>query len=149
MSSIQRSTTIDVPAAKVSVFVSDIRNAPSYITSIVATKQLNPLANAGQPTIGASATFAMRFMGGESDLSLRLDEYDPGPPTVITLVSDEQNAVVKLAVTPLGADTSKLDASISAPVAGFMLEMMFGSALSGGLEQVKQLMEQDGQPTDC
>lgn len=144
MSSIEHSVTINAPAAQVGAYISDIRNAPSYITDIISTKAINtpPGANEGEPVVGASATFGFRFMGGSTDLTLRLDEYQSGPPTTITLVNDENNAVVRLSAIPLTDSSSRLDAAISAPVAGFVLNMMFGNSIQHGLQQVKRLMEQ-------
>jgi hypothetical protein len=144
MSNIQHSETINVPAAQVVAYISDIRNAPSYISDIIGIKSIQtpPGASEGAPVIGTSATFDFRFMGGVTDLTLRLDNYQSGPPTVITLVNDENNAVVQLTVTPLNASSCRLDASITAPLAGFVLNMMFGSSIQHGLAQVKRLMEQ-------
>src|SRR5450759_3463218 len=84
MSSIEHSVTINAPAAKVGAYISDIRNAPSYITDIVSTKAINtPLgAKEGEAVVGASATFGFRFMGGTTDLTLRVDDYQSGLPTI-------------------------------------------------------------------
>lgn len=144
MSSIQHSENINAPAAQVSAYISDIRHAPSYIADIVNTRSVSypPGAQPDTPTVGTSATFGFRFMGGINDLTLRLDNYQSGPPTVFTLVNDENNAVVQLTVTPLSATSCRLDATITAPVAGFVLNMMFGSSIQQGLGQVKRLMEQ-------
>lgn len=144
MSSIEHSVTINAPAMKVGAYISDIRNAPSYITDIVSTKAINTPAGAreGEVVIGTSATFGFRFMGGTTDLTLRVDDYQSGPPTVITLVNDQNNAVIRLSVTPLTNNSSRLDTSISAPVAGFVLNMMFGNSIKQGLVQVKRMMEQ-------
>jgi len=143
MSSIEHSVIINTSASRDSAYISDVRNEPSYIIDIVSTKSIYtpPGATEGTPTIGASATFAFRFMGGVTDLTLRLDEYQPGPPTNITLANDENNAVVHLSVTPVSAASCRFDATITAPVAGFVLNMMFGSSIQQGLAQVKRLME--------
>ncbi len=139
MSTVSKSIEVTAPLGAVAAYISDLNHITTYIPDV---HEVSNIQHASSETLlGSSATFRMSIAGMEQSLPLIIDRYEAGAPTYIRLSNEGEGIYIELRVDPGGEEQSTVQVALSAPVASFLLNMMFGGTLERGLHTLKTIME--------
>jgi uncharacterized membrane protein len=135
---INRDIVIDAPVETVYRYVSDPRNAPSYISSIKRIVSGPELA----PAVGQVWVAEADFMGGAHTLNLRIAQLEPNAEVRFGL-EGSINGQVALMLTPSPRNTRTAVALYLGveSVPALLLNGLLGGLLSADLQKLKAVLE--------
>jgi len=136
---INKQTIIDAPVHAVFKYISDPRNAPTFINSI--SRILS--GPDGIPSEGQVWRAEATLFGKQSIINLRLQKLDP-PVGVVFAIDGDPHAVLSLRIVP---DTNRqsrtrVDLNLDVPkVPSIFLGALMGSLLEGDMARLKSRLE--------
>ena len=138
MGRINRDIVIDAPAGTVFRYVTDPRNAPSYISSIKRVVSGPELP----PAVGQVWVAEADFMGSMHRLNLRVKELVPDAEVRFSL-EGSMNAQVALLLTPSPRNTRTAVALYLGveSVPTLLLNALLGGLLSEDMARLKSILE--------
>ncbi len=138
MGRLTRQTTVNVPVEKVFKYLSDPRNAPSYISSI--TRIIS--GPDGVPQEGGLWRAEANFLGRRSVVALRLARLQTD--SIVTFsIEGEPRAVLSMRLQPERQGTStQVSLLLDVPsVPDLFLNGLMGGLLSGDMTRLKRQLE--------
>lgn len=139
MGDISKKTQIKVMPDIVYEYVSDPRNAPSYISAIISVDEGS---HAG-PVEGQVWPAEANFMGKRRKINLRIEELRPNRLVRFSIDSDPA-ANISMKITPSDGDSTQAALEVEVPgVPGILLNRIMGGMLSGDMSRLKAILERD------
>lgn len=139
MGDINKQTVIDAPVQSVFKYVSDPRNAPTFINSITRIVS----GPDGAPEEGQVWRAEATLLGKHSVINLRLHRLDP-PHSVAFAIDSDPHAVVSLRLSPESGGQSRTRVAINLDVPkvpAVFLGAIMGNLLEGDMARLKARLE--------
>ena len=139
MGDINKQTVIDAPVQSVFKYISNPRNAPTFINSI--TKIVS--GPDGEPKEGQVWRAEATLLGKQSVINLRLHRL-VAPNAVVFAIDGDPHAVVSLRLTPDsgGKPSTRVAINLDVPkVPSIFLGAIMGNLLEGDMTRLKARLE--------
>ncbi len=139
MGDISKQTIIDAPVQAVFKYVSDPRNAPTYINSISRIVS----GPEGMPSQGQVWRAEATLLGKQSVINLRLHQLDPPHRVTFAIDSDPQAMLsLRLSQESGGQSRTRVAINLDVPkVPSIFLGAIMGNLLEGDMQRLKARLE--------
>ena len=139
MGDISKQTIIDAPLQAVFKYVSDPRNAPTFINSI--TRILS--GPEGTPSQGQLWRAEATLLGKQSVINLRLHRLDPPHIVAFAIDGDPQGMLsLRLSQDAPGQARTRIALNLEVPkVPSIFLGAIMGNLLEGDMQRLKAILE--------
>ena len=139
MGDISKHTTINAPVQTVFNYVSDPRNAPSFINSI------NRIISGpeGKPSQGQVWRAEATLLGKQSVINLRLHQLDP-PRGVTYAIDGDPQGILSLRLSQDSSEQPRTRVAINLDVPkvpSIFLSAIMGNLLEGDMQRLKDRLE--------